>query len=529
MTTENHWDRYRRYCCRADEIGLEVDISRMDFQDSYLEGLSASMDAALEAMELLEKGAIANADEKQMVGHYWLRAPERAPEAAMCDEIRDTVERIRRFAGDVHTGVVSPERGDGFFVILVIGIGGSSLGAQFVTDVLSDTGDATVVRFIDNTDPDGIDRIVAELDEAIEQTLVVVVSKSGGTVETRNGMLEVMAAYEKAGLSFARHAVAITVEGSELHRQAETEHWLRIFPMWKWVGGRTSVCSAAGLLPAALQGNDVEAFLAGARQCDEVTRNRDWRRNPAALLAAMWHYGHRHRSKHNLVVIPYRDRLAFLGRYLQQLIMESLGKEFDRHGNTVNQGITVYGNKGSTDQHAYVQQLRDGMDDFFAMFIRVLRDRSGPSICVDVEATSGDYLRSFWQGTRQALSGNGRESITVTLDRLDARSLGAFIALFERTVGLYAELIDVNAYHQPGVEAGKNAANHAIELQRAILAHLRGHGKRGDTAERIAAAIGADTEVETVYNILRHLAANEAHRVVLVEGEDPAEARYGVS
>lgn len=529
MTTNNYWDRFRRYSCRAGEIGLEVDISRMDFPDSYLDGLSAPMAAALEAMDLLEKGAVANADEKQMVGHYWLRAPERAPAPDVRDDISDTVERIRRFAGDVHSGVVSPERGDGFFVILVIGIGGSSLGAQFVTDVLSDTGDATVVRFIDNTDPDGIDRILAELDEAIEQTLVVVVSKSGGTVETRNGMLEVMAAYERAGLTFARHAVAITVEGSELHRQAEKDHWLRTFPMWKWVGGRTSVCSAAGLLPAALQGIDIDAFLAGARQCDELTRNRDWRRNPAALLAAMWHYAHQHRSKHNLVVIPYRDRLAFLGRYLQQLVMESLGKGLDRRGNTVHQGLTVYGNKGSTDQHAYVQQLREGMDDFFAMFVRVHRDRTGTSICVDDEATSGDYLRSFWQGTRQALSENGRESITVTLDRLDASSLGALIALFERTVGLYAELIDVNAYHQPGVEAGKIAANHAITLQRAILAHLRDVGENGDTAEDIAAAIDAGDEVETVYHILRHVAANEAHGVVLVEGEDPAEARYGVS
>src|SRR5262249_336971 len=157
--------------------------------------------------------------------------------------------------------------------------------------------------------------------------------------------------------------------------------------------------------------------------------------------------------------------------YLQQLVMESLGKEFDRKSRTVHQGLTVFGNKGSTDQHSYVQQLRDGPDDYFAVFIDVLeRKRStGRSFEVEPGVTSDDYLHAFLLGTRQALWQKKHPSTTIIVDRVSPEIVGALIALFERAVGLYAELIDVNAYHQPGVEAGKAAANAVVKLQRKVV------------------------------------------------------------
>ena len=153
--------------------------------------------------------------------------------------------------------------------------------------------------------------------------------------------------------------------------------------------------------------------------------------------------------------------------------MESLGKKIDRQGKVVHQGIAVYGNKGSTDQHAYVQQLRDGLNNFFVTFIEVLRDREGESMFVEEDVTAGDYLHGFLLGTRDALYNAGRESITITLDDVTPRSVGALIALFERAVGFYASLINVNAYHQPGVEAGKKAAGDIIALQRKLLGAMR--------------------------------------------------------
>src|SRR5262249_5787315 len=158
--------------------------------------------------------------------------------------------------------------------------------------------------------------------------------------------------------------------------------------------------------------------------------------NPAALLAAMWYCIGNGKGTKNMVVLPYKDRLELFSKYLQQLVMESLGKALDRDGKLVNQGITVLGNKGSTDQHSYIQQLRDGLSNFFVVFIQVLRDRNGQDLEVEPQVTSGDYLTGFLLGTRRALHENGRQSITVSLQDVSPKSIGALIALFERTVGL---------------------------------------------------------------------------------------------
>ena len=258
--------------------------------------------------------------------------------------------------------------------------------------------------------------------------------------------------------------------------------------MWDWVGGRTSVTSLVGLLPLALLQQDWRAFIDGAAGMDAATRGRQG--NPALGLALAWHRAAEGQARRAMVVLPYKDRLVLFSRYLQQLVMESIGKERDLAGEVVHQGLTVYGNKGSTDQHAYIQQLREGPDDVFATFIAVLEDRQGPSLEVSPGVTAGDYLLGFLLGTRNALSEAGRRSLTITLDRVGPRQLGALIALFERAVGYYASLVGVNAYHQPGVEAGKKAAGVALRLQAALLS---GEAEVvGDDAELIVAHLQAN-------------------------------------
>ncbi|MFN3651792.1 MAG: glucose-6-phosphate isomerase [Armatimonadota bacterium] len=517
------WERYRSYLVADEAQGFSLDISRMEFSEAFLAEMEAPMRSALSAMEALERGAIANPDEGRMVGHYWLRDASLAPTPEIRSEIEQTFAHVRDFARRVHAGEVAPERGGRFRSLLLIGIGGSALGPQLVADALGSVEQPLRPFFLDNTDPDGMDRIFRELGEGLAQTLVVVASKSGGTKETRNGMVETEAAYRRAGLSFSRHAVAITGAGSELDRHAERGGWIARFPMWDWVGGRTSVFSAVGLLPAALLGYDVEALLRGAAEMDRATRRSEIRQNPAALLSLMWYYAGEGRGAKDMVVLPYKDRLGLFAKYLQQLVMESLGKELDLEGRRVNQGIVVYGNKGSTDQHAYVQQLREGAVNFFVTFIQVLQDREGPSIEVQPGATSGDYLHGFLLGTREALAENGRESLTITMERLDAAALGRLIALFDRAVGLYASLIGINAYHQPGVEAGKKAAERVIALQGRVLEALRAGGPR--TAPELAAELGEEEQTETVYQVLRHLAAN-GDRGVRREGGPPPNERF---
>jgi len=520
---EDLWNRFQRYYTEFPTIGLAIDLSRMNFDGNFLASMETRIQRAFVAMDELEKGGIANPEERRMVGHYWLRSPALAPTQSIRQEIENTLEAIKIFAAKVHDGTIRGTEGP-FENLLVIGIGGSALGPQFVADALGQPGkDKLAIYFFDNTDADGIDRVLAEIAPTLGRTLCLVISKSGGTKETRNGMLEAETAYQLKGLSFGQHAVAITGLGSELDGYSVRHNWLQRFPMWDWVGGRTSELSAVGLLPSALQGFDIDELISGARECDKLTRRPDVEVNPAALLALMWFYIGNGKGDKNMVILPYKDRLELFSRYLQQLVMESLGKELDLDGNKVNQGISVFGNKGSTDQHSYVQQLRDGINNFFVTFIEVLSDRVLASIMVEEKVTSGDYLFSFLQGTRNALYEKGRESITLTVRKLSPFTIGVLIALFERAVGFYATLINVNAYNQPGVEAGKQAATSLIRLQSDVVSFLSSNRRKEFTISQIADSLG---DYESVFKICEHLAANPDRGLIKTPGGTVFSATY---
>jgi glucose-6-phosphate isomerase len=510
------WDRFQQYYLRHDGMGISLDVSRMTFSPEFLSAMEGPARRGLESMKALEAGAEANPDEHRMVGHYWLRNAALAPDLSLTEAIEQTKTDILNFAREVHAaGVISD--------VLVVGIGGSALGPQFISDALGVRENPIRLHFADNTDPDGMDRVFEGLEGRLANTLVVVISKSGGTKETRNGMLEAERQYRLAGVPFAPRAVAVTGEGSELDRYAIAHGWSKRFPMWDWVGGRTSVMSAVGLVPLALQGINVEGFLKGAAEMDVWTREADPLKNPAMVLALMWHFAGKGRGEKDMVILPYKDRLVLFSKYLQQLVMESLGKDTDLDGKPVRQGIAVYGNKGSTDQHAYVQQLRDGVHNFFVTFVEVRKDRAGDNFEVEPGITTGDYLQGFLRGTRTALYESGRESITVSLPEVTPESVGALIALYERAVGFYASLVNINAYHQPGVEAGKKAATAVLELQKRVAAVL---GSVPKGAVEVAAEISADPEA--VFHVLHHLAANDGS-IRISPGAAPGGDRFARS
>lgn len=535
------FERYNRYLCKSDPINLTLDISRMNFDQQFLESMEPRIQQAYQAMDKLEKGGEANPSEGRMVGHYWLRNPSVIEDEQnihegdpkdIAKQITQTIEDIKTFANEIHEASSAnrtPQNAPRFTDILLIGIGGSALGPQFIADALGqDADDKMTIHFSDNTDPDGINRVLNTLKDKLKQTLCLVISKSGRTPETKNGMIAAKQAYDKAGLAFSKHAVAITelADKSDLYCVAKGidktfengNEWLALFPMWDWVGGRTSVTSAVGLLPAALQGLDIDALLQGAADCDELTRNADsTASNPAALLTLMWYHATNGQGEKDMVLLPYRDRLLLFSRYLQQLVMESLGKsgydEEKEEQAQPDQGIAVYGNKGSTDQHAYVQQLRDGVNNFFITFIEVLEnDTSDIDLQHDGE-TAADYLHGFMLGTRLALAKENRESITLTIPRVDAYHIGVLIALFERAVGYYATLVNINAYDQPGVEAGKKAATAIIKIQKQILQLIQA-GNDPQDIQNIAAQIQIDPKdfdpaevAETVHKIITRLKA----------------------
>ena len=523
MPSSSLWQRFQRYFLEYRDLGFSLDISRMKFPDDLFEKMEPRIEQAFAAMRELESGAIANPTEERMVGHYWLRNPALAPTPQIRAEIEETIQRIKKFADDIRTGRITAENAQRFEHVLHVGIGGSALGPEFVATALGSPHDPMDISFFDNTDPDGFDRVFDKIGDRLSQTLVVVVSKSGGTKETRNGMLEAEAKFAAKGLQFPRHAVAVTGVGSELDKHAEANRWLARFPMPDWIGGRTSVMSAVGLVPMALLGFDIDAFLAGAAAMDARTRAPEVAQNAAMLLALMWYYAGNGKGEKDMVVLPYKDRLVLFTKYLQQLVMESLGKEKNLIGEIVHQGIAVYGNKGSTDQHSYVQQLRDGVLNFFVTFVEVRNDRRGARFEVEDDITSGDYLQGFLRGTRSALYEKGRESITMSIPQGDAFNIGLLIALYERAVGYYASLVNINAYDQPGVEAGKKAASKLLQLQKQVHKELSGEGK---TAEEIAYALDADPE--DVFHLLRHLASNDP-RIKVAPGEETVDDQFSLA
>jgi glucose-6-phosphate isomerase len=509
------WQNYHQSLLRYPQFGFSLDLSLMDIGADFYQKMDSRIQKAFAEIAALEAGAIANPDEGRMVGHYWLRNADLAPTPELKQAITGPLAELKAFAAKVHSGEVKSPDGN-FRQLLLIGIGGSALGPQLVAEAIGQAAKLPIF-FFDNTDPAGMDTVIGKLGHTgLDKTLVLVISKSGGTPETRNGMLEAKAAWEKAGLDFGKHSVAVTGTGSKLDRFATDHGFIARFPMEDWVGGRTSVLSTVGLVPAALQGIDIDQLLAGAAAMDVETRRPDIETNAAMRLALAWHHASNGKGEKDMVVLPYKDSLVLFSKYLQQLIMESLGKETDLDGNLVHQGLAVYGNKGSTDQHAYIQQLRDGVNNFFAAFIEVRLGREGANIEVDPGTTTADYLQGFLRGTRKALHAAGRKSLTISIPEVTPFHLGLLIALFERAVSFYASLVNINAYHQPGVEAGKKAAGVFLDLLTAVRGKL---SAAPQSADQVAAALSADAE--DVHHCLTHLAANGGAKATL--GATPAE------
>lgn len=497
------------------ETGFELDFSGMPLSLRGIAALTCAEPGAEPSplarahaeMVRLEAGAIKNPDENRQVTHFTDR--QHYTDAPL-------FHRVQAFAAELWRPDALSDGHDVEFVV-VNGIGGSALGPQLLQQAMRgpywnewsrrQRRNKPRIYFLDNTDSAGIADLTPILDLA--RTVVVTISKSGGTQETLNNMQAFEALFSDAGLEPATHSVAVTMPGSRLHEHATDSRWLAIFPMAESIGGRTSETNIVGHLPAALTGIDFSRFVTGARTMDEWTRRPELANNPAYQLAVAWYVAGNGCGDRNMVILPYADRLVLLGRYLQQLVMESLGKERNLAGARVHQGLTVYGNKGGTDAHAYVQQLQDGRDDFFVTFVEILRDSR--DLQLGGGMSMGDHLHAFKQGLQQALTAKGRLVMQLTLENLDEFGLGLIVALYERAVAVYAELIQVNAFHQPGVQAYKLASKGVNDT----AARLRGWiADAGDapwhgSAAAAAAAAGCPDQVREVAGLLARFAVNK--------------------
>ena len=498
-------ERCHKYTFIDGESAFQVNFAGMDFAEEELTAMEKRFESVHDEMQKIEIGEIKNPDENRKVTHFTDRSVYTGSEEFA--EVEEFVEGIR-------SGAIRGCTGEKIEAAIINGIGGSALGPQLVQMAINgpywnELNDARrrgylKIYFLDNTDTAGAADALAVCDLA--KTIVVNISKSGGTQETKNNMIDCMDAYKAAGLDFAKHSCAITMKDSELDNLARSSNWLRVFEMAESIGGRTSVTSIVGHLPAALAGIDFSTFLKGACHMDRLTRNPQLSHNPAYMLSAMWYLAGEGKGDKNMVIVPYSDRLILMSRYLQQLVMESLGKELDLDGTVVHQGLNVFGNKGGTDAHAFIQQLNDGRNDFFITFIEVLRDRAKVNIAPGIGM--GDYLHGFMTGLSNALRGKGRNVIEMRIDDVNEFNLGMLIAIYERAVAAYAELIHINAFHQPGVQAYKLASKGVIKLLGELETALAGMSGFSGTVSEYAAKLGmAESEYE-IDGILAKLAAN---------------------
>ncbi|MFI5305998.1 MAG: glucose-6-phosphate isomerase [Polyangiales bacterium] len=357
--------------------------------------------------------------------------------------------------------------------VLLLGIGGSSLGARALLEALCEPqhlGSRSAVarprlHLPDNSDPWLLSHLLTTLDPAT--TAVLVISKSGSTVETAAQLLIVREWLErgvgKDGLRTRICAITDPSQGS-LRALAESERWLSL-PIPSNVGGRFSILTAVGLLPACLLDIDAQALLEGAANMAERCKQPSLRDNPAGVLAAV-HYLHHTLAGHGIhVMMPYSDRLRAFAAWYVQLWAESLGKRVDRDGRTVESGPTPVPAVGTTDQHAQVQLFIEGPRDKLVTFIAV--EQTERDLVVPSSTGADAYLGGITlarlldaerQGTTEALAADRRPSVTLTLERLDASAFGGLLFLYEAATAFAGELYGVNAFDQPGVELGKRLA-----------------------------------------------------------------------
>ena len=485
------------YTLTDGKSGFSINFAGMKFDEALLSTLSGAFAKASAGIADIEAGKIKNPDEQRKVTHFTDRISYPAsPEFAA----------VESFAAKV----IAEGK---FDAVVVNGIGGSALGPQLMqfavngpywNELPKSKRHGLKIYFLDNTDSSGFADLLEVMEP--EKTLHLVISKSGGTQETKNNMIAMEKFYASCGLDFAECAVAVTMLDSSLYQHAKANNWLEIFEMAESIGGRTSETAIVGHLPAALTGIDFGKFLAGACDMDAWTRQSDYRNNPAMFLAAMWFLAGNGKGDRNMVIVPYSDRLVLLSRYLQQLVMESLGKELDLDGNIAHQGLNVFGNKGGTDAHAFIQQLNDGRDDFFATFIEVLQDAK--SLEINDGVTMGDYLHGFFEGLSAALRSKGRQTITIRIPQLTVYELGQIIALYERAVAIYAEFININAFHQPGVQAYKLAAKDILALRGKVLSSLTGKSGFSGDSNAFAEIAGVPEKAVEVAALLDKAALN---------------------
>lgn len=374
-------------------------------------------------------------------------------------ERKDDLAETRRAAADTAKK---------FSDLVVVGIGGSDLGARALIRALGRDGKGMRVHFIGaNTDPEEIAALLDRVD--LRRAAINVISKSGDTIEPMStfALLRDRLSRKVGRDRHHRHVIATTDAKSGTLRQIADREGYRTLPVPKDIGGRFSALTTVGLFPAACAGIDAAGLVAGAREERDAFAKAAAGASAPLLFAGLHHDAYVRRGQRIDVLMPYADGLKEFGAWFRQLWAESLGKKRSRNGMTVHHGMTPIAALGATDQHSQIQLYNEGPADKVVTFIEVDRFRKDftvPNPYPDLEGVAYMAGRSFTEiihaeraATALSLAKNGRPNGTIHIGKITPETIGALMFFFMIATAAAAELLDIDAYDQPGVEGGKKA------------------------------------------------------------------------
>jgi len=475
-------ERVEGYSCSGEIFDLLYGCQRVT--DAVLDGLQSLADECELTGQFMDmrRGEVMNCihgfpSENREVLHTACRDVFSNHPACVSasDQAKVELEKLKFFLQDIDQGRVCNEAGETFTSLIHVGIGGSDLGPRSICEALRAFSDPQrKVYFISNVDPDDSARVLADADLA--RSLVLIVSKSGTTLETLSNETIVRTALTDAGLNPNRHCLSVTGERSPMD---SPERYLCSFYVYDYIGGRYSSTSMVGAvtLGFSLGYQRLLEFLEGANVMDEAASEKDIRKNIPLLLAMLGIWNHTFLHMESVAVLPYSQALHRFPAHLQQCDMESNGKSVQRNGESVKlkSGPIIWGEPGTNGQHAFYQLLHQGTENVAVEFIGFRRSQYGKDMTIQ-STTSQQKLvanllaqsMAFAMGAEdenpnKRFFGN-RVSTILMAERLTPKSTGALLALYEAKIVFQGFCWNINSFDQEGVQLGKKLATRILSL-----------------------------------------------------------------
>ncbi len=484
---QNDPNRKKNLSLKFETLSLDFSKNRITEETlNYLVGLAEECKLE-DAIEKYFGGDIINVTENRAVLHTALRNTDDKPIIVdgqdVMPEVNQTLDKIKAFSNKVISGEFKGFSGKKITDIVNIGIGGSDLGPHMVVEGLHYYKNHLKTHFVSNIDGDHVTEVLKELNP--ETTLFVIVSKTFTTQETLTNAETIKKWFlQSASEEDVKHnfvAVSTNLEMVKAFGIAENN----IFTMWNWVGGRYSLWSAVGLsISLAIGFDNFRKFLDGAQAMDQHFKNTSFRKNIPVILAVISIWYNNFFESESEVVIPYTQYLQKLAPFLQQLSMESNGKSVDRDGNkvTYQTGNIIWGNSGTNVQHAFMQLVHQGtklipvdfigfesslygnkdhhqklMANYYAQAEALFAGKTAEEVHLDMKF-KGDTQKINNLLPFKVFDGN-RPSNAILIEKLDPRSLGSLIAMYEQKTFVQGVIWNIYSFDQFGVELGKELAN----------------------------------------------------------------------